>query len=252
MFKPPGPLEVEFPAQEPTILLSPRAAQTINNLVDIASKEVSWLGTVFQVKPLVYYIQDIFLFKQTASWGNTEILTEGYAEVLTQLQGQPNWIETVDAMVFWGHSHHTMGVFASGTDDATAWEWVKDLGPQQSFFIRGIFNKRGEAFFSVYLKEPAVVFNNVPAQVFVTEDETLRSMLKTEYDAKVSEPPPAVTHVTDPNSWYSKMFGNRKKHYKHLQWGQSRLRSEFEPDTPFDPQLDDESEYMQGRGGPWT
>ncbi|MBX9686179.1 MAG: hypothetical protein K2X27_05725 [Candidatus Obscuribacterales bacterium] len=159
-----------FQQGTPKIIMSRRAYTLMAIYVELGSQEVGWMGTAYRQPDGNFRIEDVFLFKQTVSPTQTKISGEGISELSMQLvmtQGDAG-IEACNNLRFWGHSHVNMDTHPSGTDEATM---VKrsfgrsDLFCFQNdhvpFAIRGIFNKRGKAYFSLFLYEEGLRIDDV-------------------------------------------------------------------------------------------
>ncbi len=162
----------------PRIIVSRQAYAQMNLYVEIAKEEVGWMGTVKRQENGDFLIEKCFLFSQKVHPTETEISNEGFSELSMELldgvlEGdEANW--DVNKLRFWGHSHVYMGTSPSMTDEQTM---LNDYGTGRSsntgqarfcfedsgypWVIRGIFNKMGDALFSVFLFEEGYRFDNV-------------------------------------------------------------------------------------------
>lgn len=142
----------------PRILVSPLAVFKMYVLVSSIDEEVSWLGTAYREEG-IFRIGDVFLFDQEVSGSHTEIPADGIAQVVTELLKREDGIEIINAMRFWGHSHNSMGAFASYQDE-TQMKVFRDNG--SDFFIRAILNRRGDVNFSVYDWKEGMAYHKLP------------------------------------------------------------------------------------------
>lgn len=163
----------------PRITVSRLAYAQMNLYVEIAKEEVGWMGTVKRLENGDFLIEKCFLFSQKVHATETEISNEGFSELSMELldgvvedTDEADW--DVNKLRFWGHSHVYMGTSPSMTDEQTM---LNDYGTGRSsntgqsrfcfedsgypWVIRGIFNKPGEALFSVFLFEEGYRFDNV-------------------------------------------------------------------------------------------
>jgi len=155
------PGQITIRIKRPEVIVSEEVYNDMRSIVGICPEEVSWLGTVHTsdtmegLKENQYYIERVFLLEQQVSAATTSMLQEGLSELCMKLmdgvhpsidQDLPEaercaiGLDWYNRLKFWGHSHVNMGVSPSGQDD-TQMEDFDENG--NSFFIRGIFNKKG-------------------------------------------------------------------------------------------------------------
>ncbi len=167
----------------PTIQMSQKAHDDIAHLVDIVDTEVGWLGTTEFVRDrdgtLNILIDEIFLPRQECHATTTELTPEGIAEISMTIlaEDKAKGISHTDPkfrlprLLFWGHSHVRMGVSASGQDDLQVTKFKENGAPH---FVRGIFNKKGDAQFTTYFFDQAFEITDCPWQVVASADDTRR------------------------------------------------------------------------------
>ena len=129
-------------------------------IVEMAPKEVGWLGTIDRMPSGNFYIDEIFVPEQEVTGAETDPTDEGQFKVMNELaeMGEEG-MKKIERLRFWGHSHVHMGTSPSGTDENTPFNYQR-LG--LPWFIRGIFNKLGRAEFTVYLFDEGYRFLDVP------------------------------------------------------------------------------------------
>lgn len=175
---------VELLAEKPQVLVSREAYDRMRHYVDLADKEVGWLGTV-RKDGSDFLIEEVFLFKQEVQATTCEISADGLAEFATEiLSSREDGMEVVNSLQFWGHSHVNMGTSPSGQDDAQM-EVFQESG--LPWFIRGILNKNGRMEFTIYLFESGVKIVDPEWVLWEPEDETLRAEIEADFKTKVSE-----------------------------------------------------------------
>jgi hypothetical protein len=151
--------------QAPKVIISRAAYERMWLYVDMAPQEVGWMGTATRLPSGDFEIAKVMLFDQQVSGVETEITTDGFGSLATELiqkgdEGLDDW----NKLRFWGHSHVRMGTTASGTDERTMIreKFDRQFGPRNLFCfqdanvpwaIRGIFNKHGRAEFTIFLYE---------------------------------------------------------------------------------------------------
>jgi hypothetical protein len=138
-------------ARVPRVLISPEAYKRMQLYIELAAKEVGWLGTVTRLENGDFFIDQSFLLEQEVTPTETELSVEGQNKLVNELlvRGDEG-LELVNRMRFWGHSHVRMGTSPSGTDERTMERWQSEGLP---WAVRGIFNKLGRAEFTIYLYE---------------------------------------------------------------------------------------------------
>jgi hypothetical protein len=178
----------------PRVLVTRAAYQKMLAIVDIADKEVGWLGTATRTANGDFLISEIFLFKQEVSSVTTEISPEGLAEVAQEiLSTRPDGVEVLNNLRFWGHSHVRMGTSPSGQDESQM-ATFRDSG--HPWMLRGICNKEGRMEFTIFLYESGIKVVDAEWQIYEPVDVDLREEIETEFNSKVSEMLPAFTPST--------------------------------------------------------
>ena len=136
---------------KPKVYFRRDALEKIKYFVDKCSVECSGFGTVEKHKGY-YIVTDVMLLPQRNGATSTEIDAEDMNRALYTLRNAPGELN------FWWHSHVNMGVFWSGTDDAT----IKQIG-EQGWCLATVFNKKNEMRSAVFIK------NAIPDPVFAQD-----------------------------------------------------------------------------------
>ena len=111
-------------------------------LVRNCSKEVGWYASVIRESEKRFVVKELSVPPQIVTGATVNTDDDKYVEWHESLSD-----EFVNTMRFYGHSHVNMAVSPSGTDAA----FQKDaLANIKDFYIFGIFNKKGEAWFNIY------------------------------------------------------------------------------------------------------
>lgn len=164
--------------------------------VDIADKEVGWLGTVEKTPSGDFLITEVFLIKQEVSPVNTDLSEEGIAELAQELfDTRTDGFELVNAIRFWGHSHVRMDTSPSGQDNLQMKQFREN---GCDWFVRGILNKLGRMEFTVFLFDAGVHITDVPWAIYEPINDHLRAGIEAEFAAKVTEQvwaPKSGTHI---------------------------------------------------------
>lgn len=181
--------QVEFiDGRSPMVYMTRDAYSRMWHYVDIASKEVGWLGTVRLTRYGNFLIDEVFLLEQEVSAAQTEISEAGIARLAQELiDTRENGVEMVNRIRFWGHSHVRMGTFPSGQDEAQMQHFHQNDCP---WFVRGILNKLGRMQFDIFLWNAGVKVTDVPWAIYDEfVDQSRRADIEADFNAKVTERP---------------------------------------------------------------
>ena len=142
------------PQAVPCVYYTTEAWHTIQYLVHKCSAEVGWVGLVEKYGDNDYLITDIFVPEQEVSGVTTEIEDDAMTKLTLHLIDQGL---DPGQLIYWGHSHVNMGVGPSGQDERQLAEYIEHC----PVFIRGIYNKKGEAKVDVFHRDEQVVYQCV-------------------------------------------------------------------------------------------
>lgn len=174
--------KIEITRALPRILVAAQALQDMWYIVEQASQEVGWLGTV-QQNGNDLLIDEIFLFEQRAHGTTCEISTDGLAAWAQEmLETRPDADDVINRLRFWGHSHVNMGTSPSGQDESQMSIFADSCS---DFFIRAIANKSGRLEFTLFLYEKGLAIKDCPWSVSAPADEERREKWKKELEEKV-------------------------------------------------------------------
>lgn len=171
----------------PKIEISRKAADDMAYIIDKSPKEVSWLGSVKMIgenpQSATYHIEEVFIIDQQVSAAETEMNEDGLGKFGEEMSKTEKGMLILNHLHFWGHSHVEMETFASATD-IKQMDLFKDN--DRDYFIRGIFNKKGKAQFSIFLYELDIEFHDVEWSVKApTIPEARKVFWDKELEAKV-------------------------------------------------------------------
>lgn len=143
------------------VFISLEAYQRMLLYVDIAQKEVGWLGTVGQLTANDFLIEQVFLLDQIVGDQETVLSADGLSGLMEEMvvNGGDSGFEKANRLRFWGHSHVHMETHPSVTDERTMGRFCGEGHP---WYIRGIFNKQGEANFTIYFYDRGYRVTNLP------------------------------------------------------------------------------------------
>ena len=159
--------ELLFDPPTPTVYMTPDAYKRMCLYVELAPKEVGWLGTISKRPNGDFLIEQVFLVEQQVTPVETELSVEGSEKlVLELLEGGDPGLEKANKLHFWGHSHVRMGTSPSGTDESTMLRFSRE---GHEFYERGIFNKLGRGTFDVYYYTEGYRLLDVPWAVMDPE-----------------------------------------------------------------------------------
>jgi proteasome lid subunit RPN8/RPN11 len=162
----------------PHIQLDPAAEAKIWDVVQKCKYEAGWLGTVREIAG-GYLIEDIFCLDQVVNEVHNSVDAEGLKALYRRLldEGQAGF-DKLERLYFWGHSHVNMPEFPSSIDrDTMAQVWAPSNRP---IVIMGIFNKTGNAWFSIYDFANGIVYDRVKLERPIMLDDALAQELDAE------------------------------------------------------------------------
>lgn len=148
-------------SKSPRVFISLEAYQRMLLYVEIGQKEVGWLGSVREFSKSDFLIDEVFLLDQVVGDKENVLSADGLTVLVQDLveQGGDAGLEKANRLRFWGHSHVHMRTCPSDTDERTMGRFSSEGVP---WYIRGIFNKHGQARFSIYFYERGYRITDVP------------------------------------------------------------------------------------------
>ena len=159
----------------PKISINLKAMNKMKEYVRQSDLEIGWLGTSRRVGN-VFYIDDVFLFRQEVHATTTEITTEGLNEFAMELLGEKNGVEIWNNMKVWGHSHVNMPTSPSGQDDKQIEVFAENA---EDFFIRIIANKSGDFRIDLYDFTTGVIYEKLPYEIsYGADTDIIESLYK--------------------------------------------------------------------------
>lgn len=152
--------EVIFTPATPTVYLTPEAYKRMCLYVELAPLEVGWLGTVRKLTSGNFLIEEVYLVEQEVMAAETELSVAGIEKLVLELiESGDAGFDKANMLHFWGHSHVRMPTNPSFTDENTMRRFAAE---GHEFYVRGIFNKFGQANFDVYYCEVGYRLLDVP------------------------------------------------------------------------------------------
>lgn len=185
-------------------------------LISKSAKEIGWHGIVKRVSATRFEIEDIVLFPQVVTASTVTPDAEEYTKWMMKMAEEKP--DDLTRMRFHGHSHVNMATSPSGTD-TTYQQTVTQNIPD--FYIFGIFNKSGSAWFTIYDFENNTLYENADIDYLYIPDEE-DDWADAAIKECVKEPP--VTPPTHANTYsgysgYSNYGGyNYSNYYADKEW----------------------------------
>lgn len=147
----------------PKVHISSLAHGKMRALINAAvPNEISWLPSVEILKDGSVRIVDIFVPGQICGLGTTDVTPDGESELYSEMisAGQANTIKT---LLGWGHSHVDFDVFASGLDNQTTNNYVRDFRDRgKTHFVRLIANRYDDMYASIYFPKEGKAVHHAP------------------------------------------------------------------------------------------
>ena len=160
-----------------TLFLEPEVMRRIGYYTQAADGEVSGLGTIKKDDKGRHVVSNVYLLEQEASAADTELKPEAISTLMTDMMKANQDPATLK---FWWHSHATMQVFWSGTDDACA----ETLSREFAFSL--VVNKAGDKKCRLDLYNPfRITFDGVKVEILPEEDIRLKEACEAEVREKV-------------------------------------------------------------------
>ena len=172
--------EKEVRTKFTTLYVDPTVMKRIMYYTQAADGEVSGLGTLIKDDKGRYVVNQVFLLEQESSGADTELKPEAISKLMTDMINRK---EDPSTLKFWWHSHASMGVFWSGTDDSCA----ETLSKEFAFSL--VVNKAREMRCRLDLYNPfRITFDGVKVTEIVQEDVNLKEECEKEVKEKVKSP----------------------------------------------------------------
>jgi hypothetical protein len=178
-----GRKEISFIGEYPKVKISIKAYLKIKSLVSICDEEVGWLGIVKR-EDTIFLLSDIYIVKQEVQPTFVELDENALGELGDQLLQEEDGMEKYNNLRFWGHSHVDMNVLPSVVDDNQTLNFLKSV---DDYFLMGIFNKRGNMYFSVIYKDKEITISDLDWEIYFPEEEEIYEEMKKEKEEKVKK-----------------------------------------------------------------
>lgn len=231
--------ELKVSNKDPRVIISKKAGRKMDYIIDTVPTEVGWLGTVnktIEDGGEVYTITDVFVPEQLVAAATCEIKSPGRSQLAMDLlkkYGDEEGEKIINSLQFWGHSHVNMGVSPSGQDDSMILEFKT-----RDFFIRGIFNKKGDIKMDIYDFKNNIKYLDVNPEFEsdITDEE------KSELDIAIKEKLKPITYQTTYNPTKASSFKSKAGNsgyynpykYSASDYWDTGYHYPFEPDEFYD------------------
>lgn len=169
----------------PSVVVTPQAHGKMWALVRACPIEIGWLSPCTRRADGAIIVSDVFVPSQVCTASTTEITPDGEQEMLSAFIAEGK-LHTINSLRCWGHSHVSMSVFASGTDEQQTRVYLDRF---DDFFVRLIANKRGDLFCSLYLIEEGFAIHDPVLELYKNDWKAYAAWAEREVKTKVSEPP---------------------------------------------------------------
>jgi len=157
--------------------MTERIYARLQGYVDEAGGEISGMGEIVRDGD-TFRVTEVYLLEQECSGADTHLEAMSIAKLREELDKQG---KAQDGFKLWWHSHANMGVFWSGTDNATAEMLVSD----SDWMVSIVMNKEGEILARLDITTPfKLTVNKLPVYV-VTEGVVDSEDIKKEVADKV-------------------------------------------------------------------
>ncbi len=174
--------KLEYTGIHPRVFIDTLTLQKMHAYVMLTELEIAWYGLVerFQDdKSNDFYIYEVMLPKQTISKAQVTIPADGLIDMAMRLKPEDR-----QAIKFHGHSHNSMGVFVSGTDETDRANILKD---EDEFFIFAICNRAGEMQIDLYDRRHNVAFNDIQWELFDPMPDSVEEAIAKDFKENVHE-----------------------------------------------------------------
>jgi hypothetical protein len=123
---------------KPVLYLAPQIVAELMYIANSVNNEVGGLGLLsFNGENKSIFVDELFLLDQEVSGAECTLSAKGIALLYDDLIRDKE-ADLIQDINFWWHSHHTMGVGWSGTDDSTMKEWPG------KYLVALVLNVRGD------------------------------------------------------------------------------------------------------------
>jgi len=172
-----------------TLFIDPVVMRRIMYYTEAATGEVSGLGTITRDEKGRHVVSKVYLLEQEASAADTELKPEAISKLMVDMMKEE---QDPAALKFWWHSHASMGVFWSGTDDTCA----ETLSKEFAFSL--VVNKAGDKRCRLDLYSPfRITFDGVKVEELKQEDVDLKAECEKEVKEKVKSAYEKYTNWSD-------------------------------------------------------
>ena len=181
---------MKLTAEDIRLYLLPEVEERIRHYTQLAAGEVSGLGTVEEYDE-GFLVTDIFLPKQSCSPGGTELDQESVATLIMELDQAG---ADAGSLRFWWHSHGSLDVFWSGTDESC----INNLA-NGDYVLSLVTNKRNQLLARLDIFKPVrLTVDHLPVSVR-SVGESLRDQCRTEIRQRVENVPVPFAPVRFPD-----------------------------------------------------
>jgi hypothetical protein len=170
----------------PTVTIRALAHAKMRALTQVCPIEIGWMAEVEKTSDYEYALIDVHVAAQVCTIGTTRMTEDGMGDMMGELMMSGNRA-ALSRLKCWGHSHGSLGVFASGVDEDQTNDFIEQ---HDDYFIRIITNHRDECHLSVYDIAEGIGYEHAAFTVEQASDQMNTEMFawaQTEYETKVTK-----------------------------------------------------------------
>lgn len=182
--------------KEPRVCITTEAYSKMRLLVDKFEKELGWYGIVTEMPGInTFVIEDLVVYPQKVTGTTCEQDEDKMFDFEMSLT-----TEQVNKKRFHGHSHVSMGAFASSTDENFYQELLKQV---TDYFIITITNKRNEYCTRFYDVRNNVLYTDVPIELINADGHSMLEWYEEQEKKLITR---TYTAYTPSKNWQSSLF----------------------------------------------
>jgi hypothetical protein len=164
----------EIIEEYPTVWMPRAVKEQLDAYINECSQEISGLGIVERLEDGDLHIKEVHLLNQEVTGGTTDLDEEAVFEFLGAA-------EKPEEIKLWWHSHVNMGVFWSGTDDAT----IQRFGGS-GWFLSIVGNKKGEYLCRLDVHDPLrIALDNIQVMIYDRPGPDIQDQIRDEIKQRV-------------------------------------------------------------------
>lgn len=163
----------------PALVLTVQVAQQLAAYVHSVEAEISGLGTITRYTPNEFQARDLYLLQQTCTAASTELDPDAVATLIY------NYVQSGDdpgKIRLWWHSHYSMDVSWSPTDENT----IRNFAGKGKWMISLVTNLAGDYLARLDMFDPTHVTLPLPVKIDIGSDIVAAKYAIIEAEQKVN------------------------------------------------------------------